>query len=189
MTKPRKSRKPGGIAFLDYTDEIGYEICKNLSLGHSLTKTCLEMNICLSTIYRWFDRYPSFKENYTRAREIQADYLAEEIISISDEPAKEEVKGEDGKSNSFTSSSAVQRNKLRVDSRKWYVAKIAHKKYGDKIDATLSGANGGPFSVASMDLRGLSDEDLSTIQKILNKTASVSRETKLGLVAPGEETE
>jgi len=30
----------------------------------------------------------------------------------------------------------VQRDRLRVDTRKWYLSKIMPKKYGDKLDVT-----------------------------------------------------
>jgi hypothetical protein len=34
----------------------------------------------------------------------------------------------------------VQRSKLRVDSRKWLLSKLAPKKYGDRTDVNLSGS-------------------------------------------------
>jgi len=40
---------------------------------------------------------------------------------------------------------AVARSRLRIDARKWLASKLAPKKYGDKIDATLSGPDGGPI--------------------------------------------
>ena len=32
-----------------------------------------------------------------------------------------------------------------MDSLKWYLCKLAPKKYGDKIDPTVSGSDGGPI--------------------------------------------
>ena len=37
------------------------------------------------------------------------------------------------------------RSRRTVDSLKWYLCKLAPKKYGDKIDATLHGPDGGPI--------------------------------------------
>ena len=44
---------------------------------------------------------------------------------------------------------AVARNRLRVDARKWLASKMAPKKYGDKLQTELTGANGGSIQVAS----------------------------------------
>jgi hypothetical protein len=63
---------------------------------------------------------------YTRAREAQADYLADEIISISDHSEEDHT--------AFTGANVVQRDKLRVEARKWIAAKLKPKKYGDKVE-------------------------------------------------------
>ena len=40
----------------------------------------------------------------------------------------------------FTKNSeSVQRSKLRVDTRKWLMSKLAPKKYGEKVDLEHSG--------------------------------------------------
>ena len=49
---------------------------------------------------------------------------------------------------------AVQRNKLRVDARKWVLSKLAPKKYGDKLE--LSGDKNAPLAlvVSGSDVHG-----------------------------------
>jgi hypothetical protein len=61
--------------------------------------------------------------------------MAAQTIDLADDTAKD---------NSFAGSVAVARSRLRIDARKWLASKLAPKKYGDKIDATLSGPDGGP---------------------------------------------
>jgi hypothetical protein len=39
----------------------------------------------------------------------------------------------------------VDRSRLTVDSLKWYLCKLAPKKYGDKVAAEVSGPDGGPI--------------------------------------------
>ena len=39
----------------------------------------------------------------------------------------------------------LDRSRLMVDARKWLASKLAPKKFGDKIDATLSGPDGEPI--------------------------------------------
>ena len=72
----------------------------------------------------------------TRARERQADFMASQTVDIADDTTKD---------SGFAGSVAVARSRLRIDARKWLASKLAPKKYGDKIDATLSGPDGGPI--------------------------------------------
>lgn len=69
-----------------------------------------------------------FSEQYARARDFQADYYFDEIVDIADELGDE------------SDSNQINRAKLRIDSRKWKVARMSPRKYGDKqqIDHTSS---------------------------------------------------
>jgi len=115
----------------DYTDEIATEICRRLALGESLVKICEEDGFPVqSTVYLWLQRHKEFSEKYTRARDQQADVLAEQTVTIADEtndPAKA---------------------RLQIDARKWFASKVAPKKYGDKIAQELSGPNGQPIATS-----------------------------------------
>lgn len=80
-------------------------------------------------------RYPTFYEClkdeelcniYMRARDCQADYLADQIIEISDNNSKDETP--------FVGKNHIDRDKLRVEARKWIAAKLKPRKYGDKIE-------------------------------------------------------
>lgn len=55
-----------------------------------------------------------------RAREEQADGFADEIIDIADSVAPE--------------TGEVAKAKLQIDARKWKAAKLAPKKYGEKLE-------------------------------------------------------
>ena len=48
----------------------------------------------------------------------------------------------DGEGNERTNHEAIQRSRLKVDTRKWAMSKLAPKKYGDKITQEVTGANG-----------------------------------------------
>ena len=56
-----------------------------------------------------------------------------------------------------TTADAVDRSRLTVDSLKWYLCKLAPKKYGDKIDATLSGAEARRMAVSLIPLLAVAD--------------------------------
>lgn len=118
-----------------YVEKIGDEICNRLVEGESLRKITLDKNMpAASTIFKWLAENEAFAEQYARAREAQADTLADEILDIADDGSNDYM-GEDEKYNG----DAVQRSKLRVDTRKWIAAKLKPKKYGEKIDLTSGG--------------------------------------------------
>jgi len=115
----------------DYTPELASEICLRLSDGLSLRTICdAEEMPDRSTVFRWLAVNAEFRDQYARARETQADVLAEEIIEIADRPKEE--KG------------AVDRDRLKVDARKWYAGKLRPKVYGDKVQNEHTGKDGGP---------------------------------------------
>lgn len=73
---------------------------------------------------------------YARARESQAEVLADEIIEIADDSSEDFIfaEGEDKDGNGakkFINKEYVKRSALRVDARKWVAAKLLPKKYGD----------------------------------------------------------
>ena len=70
-----------------YTEELANEICVRLGLGESLRKICLDERIpSMATVMTWLSRKPEFLEQYTRAREIQAETQFDELIDIVDQP-------------------------------------------------------------------------------------------------------
>lgn len=120
-----------------YTDEIAAEICTRLSCGESLTAICKTEGMpVISTVYVWMLKHERFAEAYARAREEQADTLADEITAIADEKPVEVV---DDKGTSRTDSGWVTWQKNRIDARKWVAAKLKPKSYGDKVDLTSGG--------------------------------------------------
>jgi len=115
-----------------YSDEVANEICSLLAEGKSLKKIC-EMDGMPSkaTVFNWLSTYPAFLDNYTRAREAQADTLADEIVDIADDGKNDVILTEDGKE--IINHDVVARSRLRVEARKWVAAKLKPKKYGDRI--------------------------------------------------------
>lgn len=119
-----------------YSDDIAAHIVTELVNGRSLRSICREDKGMpnVSTVIRWLanPEYSEFCAQYARAREAQADILADEILDIADETQVDaRYNGEDVTLD--ISSNAVARNRLRVDARKWYTSKLAPKKYGEKL--------------------------------------------------------
>jgi hypothetical protein len=72
--------------------------------------------------------------NYARATELRADRMAEEMLSIADNIGGDMITLPDGRE--VIDQAVVNRDRLRVDSRKWLLSKMNPKKFGEKIDMT-----------------------------------------------------
>lgn len=123
-----------------YTPEVAERILAQMAVGKSLRSICAPDGMpAESTVRLWAvtDR-DGFAAHYARAREAQMEALSEDILEISDDASRDIHVKEDG--TEVADHELVQRSKLRVDSRKWLMSKLAPKKYGDKLD--LSGKVG-----------------------------------------------
>lgn len=114
-----------------YTPEIAATICDRISRGESLKAICNTQGIPDQVVvYGWLGRQPEFAQMYARAREEQADTLADEIAALADEEPRMVV---DDKGVARIDSAWVQWQKNRVDARKWVAAKLKPRKYGERV--------------------------------------------------------
>ena len=109
----------------DYTPEIAARICAELAEGKSLRKVCEADDLPSEvTVRTWvLEDREGFSAQYTRAREFQADAIFDESFEIAD-----------GKGD-------VNRDRLRVDTRKWALARMAPKRYGEKVTQVHEGGD------------------------------------------------
>ena len=116
-----------------FTQEIAATICERLANGESLRRICEDEAMpAKSSVFKWLSNDKEFADQYARAREAQADSWADDIVQISDDGANDTYKDEEG--HERTNHEVVARARLRVDTRKWLMARMAPKKYGDKLD-------------------------------------------------------
>lgn len=137
-----------------YSQEIADKICERLAAGESLNAICKDDGLpAESTVRRWaLLDVEGFAANYTRARELQAHFLAEQIIDISDTPLEgQEVTIKADGSQETKVGDMLGHRKLQVDSRKWYLSKVLPKVYGDKLETTLKGSVGVTMQVTDSD--------------------------------------
>jgi hypothetical protein len=123
-------------------------ICELLADGMSLREVCkLEGMPNRSTVFRAIAVDAEFRDQYARAREAGLEVMADELLDISDDGRNDFVERDlgDGVVTQQLNSEHIQRSKLRVDTRKWLLSKLAPKKYGDKITQEHTGADGGPI--------------------------------------------
>ena len=135
-----------------YTQEIADRLCMRMEDGESVRTICLDEDMPgRATVYRWLadEENKSFRDQYARAIDARAEKIFEEIIDIADTPVEAEkvTTKADGK-REITTGDAVERSKLRVDARKWVVARLAPKKYGEKLNIEATGKDGAPLPPA-----------------------------------------
>lgn len=125
----------------EYTVETADKICDLLSEGHSLRSVCANEGMPDKvTVFRWIRTYEEFRNQYARAKEESADAMAEDTLDIADDGTNDYMtitKGD--REYEVVNGEAIQRSRLRVDTRKWLMAKMKPKKYGDKLDMTTNG--------------------------------------------------
>lgn len=113
-----------------YTEELAAEILTRIAEGESLRRITMEPGMpSHASVYLWLLQRPDFSDKYARARDEQAETLADEILAIADEPPAEVT---DDKGVSRTDNGWVTWQKNRMDARKWVAAKLKPKKYGDR---------------------------------------------------------
>ena len=136
-----------------YPESIRLEICERIAKGESMVSICASEGMPVtSVVYNWLTVDKEFSDRYARAREQQAEHYLDEIIAISDDVSLDEII--DGEGNPRTNHEAIQRSRLKVDTRKWAMSKLAPKKYGDKITQEVTGANGDPISLLLTQVQG-----------------------------------
>lgn len=141
--KPSKKAKPTAKARKPRASQWGQPtrdaILENLSIGKSLREICSAKGMpAEGTVRGWVIQDEDFAAQYAQAREAGMEALGDEILQIADSQEGDIIKTEDGRE--IVNHDAIQRAKLRVDTRKWIMSKIAPKKYGDRLDLNHSGS-------------------------------------------------
>ena len=100
-----------------YTPEVAAEICERMAAGESLRSICRSEDMPKeSTVRLWaLDNREGFYPQYARAMETRMEGLADEILEIADDKSGDPA-----------------RDRLRLDSRKWLMSKVAPKRWGDR---------------------------------------------------------
>lgn len=110
---------------------IATAICELIIEGKSLRQICdLDGMPAKSSILKWLGQQKDFADQYARARELCMEAMSEEILSIADDSKHDTLFDDEG--NPYENKEWLNRSRLRVDTRKWLMSKLAPKKYADK---------------------------------------------------------
>ena len=124
------------------TPEILERICEEIATSENgLHKICEPSDMPKARIvFNWLTEDEEFLHKYTRAKDLQAEYMAQKILEISDDSSDDVMQVKKGKEFiDVENREFVSRSKLRVDARIWLMSKLAPKKYGNKVDVTTDG--------------------------------------------------
>lgn len=99
-----------------------------LLTGESLRAYCRQDGApSIFTVLRWISDDKDFEQQYTRAREMAQEVAADALEDIGEEAVRAETAVE------------VAGLRLKADIVKWKMARMAPKRYGDKVQTELSG--------------------------------------------------
>jgi hypothetical protein len=107
-------------------------------MGESLRSICAGDDMpSAAVVFKWLasDKHPEFVEQYTRAREMQADTLFDDLLEIADDGSNDWMKRNAEENPGWVANGEhIQRSRLRIDARKWMASKLRPKKYGEKLE-------------------------------------------------------
>jgi hypothetical protein len=116
-------------------------ICAFMEDGLSLRQAIVGQGINRATFYEWLKDDEELADQYARACEARADKIFDEILEIADDASSDkiEVQISEDVTVERENHEFINRSKVKIDARKWCLAKMMPKKYGDKIDVGLEG--------------------------------------------------
>lgn len=127
-----KKKSPGRPT--KYSEELCTELCAQIAQGKSLRSICEASDMpAVSSVCLWLAKYPSFSEQYARAKTDSADSDADRIEEI----AEKVLTGE------YEPAAA----RVAMDAYKWTTARKQPKKYSEKLMQEVSGPDGGPVEI------------------------------------------
>lgn len=121
-----------------YGQDTADDICERLADGESLRKICRDDDMpSTSTVCKWLALNAVFAEQYTRARELQADALFDDCLDIADKGL-------------LALDDAADR-RLQIDTRKWMAGKLKGK-YSDKVKHVGGDSDDNPIAFTGFDV-------------------------------------
>ena len=133
---PARKRPRGGQTI--WTREIADEICERLIGGEALMHICKDEHMpSESTVLDWADRdREGFAAEYERARRLQAERFADEILLIADDTSGDTITRESANGNEYEVANHewIARSKIKIETRKWLMGKRDRRKYGERVE-------------------------------------------------------
>ena len=129
-TEPKRRMTPEHIEMR--TNQVKQVIDLIQSKAMACVKACKQVGISNTSFLDYIEADTRLIELYARAMAIRSDIKAEKILKLAHNRKNDFYTDQDG--NIKPNPVAVQRDRLIIDSEKWLLAKLAPRKYGDRIN-------------------------------------------------------
>lgn len=130
-----------------FTPEVEAEILQLMALGES-EFGAVKRELGLDWAGWWRHKTKQgeeFSNKYTHAKECQLAVWEDKIVATAHDESRDLQP--DGKGGFKSDNTAVNRDRLKVDSMKWIMSKLIPDKYGDKIQQEVSGKGGAALTI------------------------------------------
>ena len=127
---PRPTKAARELLHLEY-EQIFERVIEDIYRGRSL-QSLIEDDpriISYEDFLRWVKRDPQRNERFKEAQEMRTEFLAGEILEIADGVEAIDASAPD----------TVNRDKLRIDTRKWLMSAHNKKRYGETKQIEVGG--------------------------------------------------
>jgi hypothetical protein len=118
-----------------------------------------------SVFVKWVNDNPEWFEKYSRARQLQADFYADDTVRIADEVRE------------------VARARNMMDARRWHASKIAPRKYGEKL---VQDINANVTTTNKLDLRNMPSSVREELRRAITNQYQFGGKTIEGTVESDE---
>lgn len=105
-----------------------------LDKNYSLNKAAKEVGISASTFHVWCSKNAKLKERYELASNARIEALFDEILEISDNTEIGITEKTTQNGVETTRGDMIAHRRLKIDARKWFLSKVAPKRFGDKVE-------------------------------------------------------
>jgi hypothetical protein len=127
-TKERKRRQQHA-----YNTELADLICEWIAVdGLAVREICRDAAMpARSTVFVWLRQRPDFRKEYTSAKWLQCQCLADEMVDIADDRANDwiERQGPDGEKVRVSDDENFRRRKQQIGALQWRISKLKPKRY------------------------------------------------------------
>lgn len=141
-------------AVFEWTEDVEERLCEAIAGGMGINEATREDGMpSQPTVYRRMAADEEFAHRISVARAAQQDAEVEKCVELADMATPEDW----------------QVVKLQIWARQWRAAKLAPKKYGEKITAAHTGPNGGPIETTTthkLDTSSMTEEQLRVLASI-----------------------
>jgi hypothetical protein len=105
-------------------------------------------------------------EKYARACILRAERVNDEILDIADDKTQDAISVDlgDGVLIEKENKEFIQRSRVRIDARKWWLSKTNPKKYGERLDITSDNKQ-----LVSPQIVVRSEQEKKIMEGLLNK--------------------